>query len=161
VATNLELAGKVARFVQLKTITLASATLKSTIDPLEIPDEIALSNRYRADYERKETSAGDSLYVDVDFGFEAAPGTDGEPNEPIVDLSATFRLVYVLGADASFEDEALEHFASMNGAYNAWPYWRELVQSVAGRVGLSGVVLPVFRPTVRDLEQEEDDSDRP
>lgn len=35
-------------------------------------------------------------------------------------------------------------FANFNATFNAWPYWREFVQSMAGRMGLSGVVVPVL-----------------
>lgn len=153
-ATNIQLAGSVARFVELQSVTLSSAILKSSIDPVATPDTLALSNRYRADYERKLRDDVDTLYVEVEFGFEAMPSeASDEPSEATVELTATFLLVYTLDSAANFEDDALEHFAAMNGAYNAWPYWRELVQSVAGRVGLSGIVLPVFRPEVRRLEQ--------
>lgn len=102
---------------------------------------------------------GDLLYVEVDFGFEAGVAEGEEPSEAIVECNATFRLLYSLKPEAEFDDEALEHFAAMNGAYNAWPYWRELVQSVSGRVGLSGIVMPVFRPEVRALAETTDDSD--
>lgn len=150
-ATNIELAGSVARFVELLGVTLASATVKSSIDPVALPSELSISNRYRATYERKIRDDTDFVYVEVDFDFAASPVRGDDPTESLVDLNATFLLVYSLKPAAEFAEDALEHFAGMNGAYNAWPYWRELVQSVSGRVGLSGIVLPVFRPEIREI----------
>lgn len=65
-------------------------------------------------------------------------------------LQATFDLLYELPKTKDFSAAALSHFANVNGVYNAWPYWRELVQSITVRMGLPPVVLPVFRIPRRD-----------
>lgn len=43
-----------------------------------------------------------------------------------------------------FEDKALEQFASVNGIYNAWPFFREAVHSVMCRMALPPFTLPLF-----------------
>jgi len=35
-------------------------------------------------------------------------------------------------------------FATFNATFNAWPYWREFVQSMTSRMGLPSVVIPVL-----------------
>ncbi len=42
-------------------------------------------------------------------------------------------------------------FASLNGVFNAWPYFREFLQSATTRMGLPQFVLPVFRIRKADL----------
>jgi hypothetical protein len=151
--TNLQLAGLVARHVQLHSINLQDASLSARIDPLNVPEHLKLSQSYRARYERPDTRPG-KIYVFVDFQFDAAPPEQGEGGTQSVHLEATYIVIYDLGNAADESEEALEQFAELNGAYNAWPYWRELVQTVTGRVGLAAIVVPVFRPPVRQLEKE-------
>ncbi len=148
----MERAGAVAGFVELQSVSLAAASVATELDPLALPEAFQLSNRFRARHElRTDNRPHDRpldrqmLYVSIDFDLEASR-TEGGPQTSVVKLSATFQLIYSLREDASYPDGALDDFAQLNGVYNAWPYWRELVQTVTGRVGLAGVVIPVFRP---------------
>lgn len=63
----------------------------------------------------------------------------------LLSLQAGLELIYELPHAKKFSATDLTRFANVNGVYNAWPYWRELVQSVSGRMGLPPLVLPVFR----------------
>ena len=45
-----------------------------------------------------------------------------------------------------FSNETIQQFAEVNGIYNTWSYIREVVASSLTRLGLSGVLLPVWRP---------------
>lgn len=38
----------------------------------------------------------------------------------------------------------LTSFAHFNATFNAWPYWREFVQSITGRMGLPVVTIPIL-----------------
>lgn len=73
----------------------------------------------------------------------------------MVDLTATFLATHRLEDASSYPQDALHHFADLNGTLNVWPYWRELVQSFAGRAGLPGVVVPVYRPRVKQIPEQE------
>ncbi|HEX2078408.1 MAG TPA: hypothetical protein VHG08_11885 [Longimicrobium sp.] len=151
--TNLDRAGVVARNVQLESVAMRSASVHSAVDPLAQPPVLRVEQGYRAGYELPELHP-DHLVVRVEFQLSAAPqeGTDGDAD--VVTLHAEFLLVYALPDAGAQPADALEHFAELNGPYNAWPYWRELVQTVTGRVGLSAIVVPVFRPPVRKLDVE-------
>jgi len=73
-------------------------------------------------------------------------------NECLVDdapflISAVYRVTYkypdkhkILKADA-------EDFATRNAPFNVYPYWRELVHSISGKMGLPFAPLPLFRIT--------------
>ncbi len=45
----------------------------------------------------------------------------------------------------ALDREAVGAFAHFNSAFNAWPYWREYVQSMTQRLGLPPVTIPILR----------------
>lgn len=152
--TNLDRAALIAQQVQLHSISLHSAHVQADVDPLGVTDDLVLRQGYRGRYEHFEAHP-DHLYVYIDLHFEAIGGRNAEPAEEAVALDATYLLVYELTEAQQQPADALQHFAELNGTYNAWPYWRELVQTVTGRVGLGAIVVPVFRPQMLTAEPEE------
>ncbi|MEW5931145.1 MAG: hypothetical protein AB1941_27080 [Gemmatimonadota bacterium] len=151
--TNISRAGLIARQVELELVTLHNANVTSSVDALDTPAELALRQEYRAWYERRQKNP-EHLFVYVDFRFAASDAAGEEPSNGALDLSATYLLAYRLVNPDEQPEDALQFFAELNGVYNAWPYWRELVQTVSGRVGLSAIVVPVFRPPSKPVEEK-------
>lgn len=60
-------------------------------------------------------------------------------------FSFTHELTYLTPPDKTYSDEALGQFAQLNGVFNAWPYWRYLVQSFTADMALPRITLPVYR----------------
>lgn len=89
---------------------------------------------------------------DVDKLDELPPYDPDDP--PAVFLEAMFELAYEPHADEDDPNEDdLDHFAFANATFNAWPYWRELAQSMTQRMGIPPVVVPVFKiPSTHDPE---------
>lgn len=143
-ATNLQLALKVAKQAQLKSIVLRSAHIESLLGVNEVPESVAVGSEHRCTLEVAQTDEASELHVMAEFRLNACKGSD--EGEAAVRLECSFALVYEVPDSAVFEDLELQHFAEVNGAYNAWPYWRELVQTATGRVGLTGIVVPLYRP---------------
>lgn len=144
--TNLQLAGMVAQRVQINAVNLVSASLTSAVDPVEPPTNISLSQAHRATYVREN----DAVVVNIEFRLT---GLETDEEKQIIELECTFRLLYDLTEESDhLPEESFAQFAKLNGPYNAWPYWRELVQTVAGRVGLGAMVIPVFRPVREDVK---------
>jgi len=77
------------------------------------------------------------------FHFEAF--NENFRDRAIITIDATFLLIYGIENFDGLKQKGYQQFADMNGVYNAWPYWRELVQSTIARMGLPTLVLPVFR----------------
>lgn len=152
--TNIKLASQVAKFVELTSITLRSAQIDATGYPDELPEEIGVSHRHRCTFEERNRQNKKEIHVFAEFKFSASSDNDEGEESPFVKLDATFALVYALRDGAHFDPKCLQHFAEVNGAYNAWPYWRELVQSAAGRCGLAGIVVPVYRPVAVEVDEE-------
>jgi hypothetical protein len=155
VTTNLDRAQLVSKSVQLQAIALKDAKVSSNLNIVDPTPELTLSQNYRASALVFE-GTDDALMVFVELRFEARK-KDEEPAAPIVELMATYTLAYRLPNARALPHDALQHFAELNGAYNVWPYWRELVQTVCGRVGIGSIVIPVFRPPVRELHPEEEE----
>ena len=67
--------------------------------------------------------------------------------EPVVSVKAGFELKYKLPKGLAVTRRQLTTFAKINGAFNAWPYWREFIQSTVTRMNLPPIVLPLYRLT--------------
>lgn len=153
--TNLERASLVSRSVQIESVTLTRITMNTDLDSREPPQELRLGQQFRCRYETRE-SQRDRLFVYVSLLFDASVASPEPTDRQVVDLSATFLATYRIDETVSFPEDALQYFADLNGTYNVWPYWRELVQTFTGRAGLSGIVVPVFRPSVRPVPTQEE-----
>jgi hypothetical protein len=62
-----------------------------------------------------------------------------------VSLRIEYELTYQVPADLVVKRVELNAFAKVNGVFNAWPYFREIVQSTMQRMDLPPVILPVYR----------------
>jgi len=146
--TNWDRARIIVPHVAIVSVQLRAATLETDFDPGAPPDDLEPRLRYRADYHLPDSDP-DRLDVDVGLDFEADVA-----GETVMRLTVTYTVIYLLEAAAQYPADALGHFAALNGVFNAWPYWRELVQTVTGRVGLPSVLVPVFNPAVVRLEED-------
>jgi len=78
----------------------------------------------------------------------------GSPEDLFVRIEARFALTYAITSQENLTEDNYEAFAQRNGVYNAWPYWREFVQSTTVRMGLPPLTLPVYRVGVSKLHQD-------
>ena len=154
-STNLERASLVSRTVEIESVTLTDLAMSADLGAGFQDELLRLSQRYRARYDGRASGSG-RVFVHVDFRFEAHSESADGPEHRVTDIEAGFRVVYRTKAVSEFPPDALRYFAELNGTYNAWPYWRELVQNMTARAGMSNVTVPVFRPTVRPIEVQED-----
>lgn len=83
------------------------------------------------------------IVVVAKFHLEAFTGK--ETGKPVLTIDASFVLTYQIDSFAGLTQEGFEQFANLNGIHNAWPYWREFVQNIIGRMGLPQLTMPVFR----------------
>ena len=103
---------------------------------------LALSAQQKHAFDQKQGQ----LTVEIAFRAGVAPADPAAAE--VFHVEATFALVYdvrVPPAEAE-RPKVFEAFAAMNGTYNAWPYLREVLSSMAARLGAPPVLLPVFRP---------------
>lgn len=86
-----------------------------------------------------------SAFLVVFTGNAALRPAESSSKEPALEAHVEIELRYGHPEGMDFQPDELEAFANLNGVFNAWPYFREFVQSVTTRMGLPPFVLPVFR----------------
>jgi hypothetical protein len=127
--------------IQIESVRLREARCRSAVQPSEIADAINVKTS-RATAIVKEPAEDRSLRIETAFTMEVRSADDEEPQ---AEIQATFELSYEIPDEESFSSEELEAFAEVNAVFNAWPYWRELVQASLVRMSLPPLTLPVFR----------------
>lgn len=81
---------------------------------------------------------------DVDLKQTGLPEFTSE-NPPDVVLEVMFELDYRLDPNTELQDDDLDQFALANSTLHAWPYWRELAQSMTTRMGLAPLVIGSYK----------------
>ena len=140
--SQLDLAAKVSGRAEIKGLFLLEGhqSRSHEVDTTEDGNEFV--NAYRVDC---GLNTEDSLvYVKVSFTCKLVRPND-EGAEPKIKIEATFVIIYSLNSLDGIEQRHVQAFGSLNGVYNAWPYWREYVQSSCGRMGLAPITIPAFR----------------
>jgi hypothetical protein len=106
-------------------------------DPLELSVE---PPQYRAHVDRAKAI----LYCGVRLAL-LLKRQDGKENLATFRCSAEYSLIYKVQANLTCSDACAMLFAEKNAVFNAWPFFRELCFSQAGKSGLPHVMLPLFR----------------
>lgn len=143
----LALAAAVSRRVQIHDVRLMGCNYKHTPLAAKQRLEVQLSFDVKAHVNTKEKIVG----VVPSFQMIALP-VEGAEKKPAVEIQAVFMLVYKAESLEGLKTENFDSFARINGIYNAWPYWREFVQSATTRMGLPSLTLPVFRIDAREAK---------
>ena len=81
----------------------------------------------------------DLLRVACSFGFNVTSN-----NVQVATSKIVYHLFYRMSGDEPADPKDLKQFAVANGSYNSWPFVRELLHSMTGRMGLPPYVLPVL-----------------
>lgn len=101
--------------------------------------------------ERTSFTVHAAFFVAYWLQEERKPISEEQEEEvpPDVDISLILELEYHLKESSEISDEDLEHFAFLNSTFNAWPYFRQTVQSSTAQMGITPLLIPV--QTVRPI----------
>lgn len=144
--------------IQIEGVRLCETHCRSAVQPAEIAAAINITTSRKTTVVKEPTADDGSLLIEVAFSLEARSADDAE--ELQAEIRATFELSYAIPDKESFSPDQLEAFAEGNAVFNAWPYWRELVQASLARMSLPPLTLPVFRVVpVETADEAEDDED--
>lgn len=135
--SDIGMAIMVSDHVQLKHVRVLECSAKLLEFPGdgEMQYEVTASTRFQLD--RKD----DSLFVFVTMALHSVMQDRGE----LAKITSEFVLVYELNEWDGLTDEHFVHFANHNGVFNAWSYWREMVQSMTSRLQLPPLTLSTHR----------------
>ncbi len=140
-----ELAILVSERVQIQTVVLVETRAESRLGA-HLSRRIRVEARFLLSRCRASENPA-TIMLKLSFSLRSL--RDGEIEaDPTLFIEAIFSLGYSLTSLEGLEDRHLDAFAHINGIFNAWPYWREYVQSMSTRMAFP-IIAPVFRfPTV-------------
>ncbi|MXZ73228.1 MAG: hypothetical protein F4Z04_17230 [Acidobacteria bacterium] len=144
---------RIVSVVEIENVRLREAHCRA-VHPSEIAKTLEVKPWH--DAEVIKSGGGESLEIDVAFGLEVADA-DGE-KEFQAEIRGTFELLYRIPADEDFSSEELAAFAQINAVFNAWPYWREFVQTSLARMDMPVLTVPVFRIHRSDSAEDQESS---
>ena len=154
-----ELAVQVAERVEILNVLLASCEGKRTPSFKFKGEAFVLSTGVKKLNFGKNATL-ERLFISPTFTLSLSD--DDSELEPQLAISAKFVLVYSIKSFEGIDEENIRAFAAINGVFNAWPYWREFVQSTTARMGLpKPITIPVYRLGENPFEglESEDDSE--
>lgn len=156
--TSLEVSAKQVN--EAKRLMSVSALESIRLIHVRAADMTAIGNPVRNLEEKDRPSVSFDLIgegqfrVIVEHMVVARQGSESGP--PEIQIDAGFELVYSVPADTKPNLAELQAFAETNTLLNCWPYWRELVQNMVGRMNLRPLILPLFRlqPEIAEKDKQ-------
>jgi len=155
---DMEAAARVAQLFVLQEIFLVDA--KMSRDPLiESPEALSLEHKCSTEFLTSEK--GKNLRF-ILCNFRVAAFSDKEPSKCVMKIEASFCTSYVKKPDIFLpmeDDDSLltyaEYLGTINPISNAWPYWREFVQSMSSRMGFPALTVPLLEIAVKKTATQE------
>ena len=138
--------------VQIDDVRLREASLRSFLEPANVAEELSVKSSHEATVTRdRGDDAKFLISVSLLLEIRAVTGAD----DLLAEIGAVFNLSYHLPADEVFSTEEIERFGQFNAVFNAWPYWREFVQTSLSRMDMPSLTVPLYRLPRRESAQEE------
>jgi hypothetical protein len=158
---DLRAAGRVGGHVEIASIRMVSVLF-----------DVGTSDNFSVENYHTEWMAGleslDERRIVTRVSFRLADHHDGAAadDESVDDQPlhgfADFELEYTIPLGKNFSQADVEAFADVNAVMNAWPYWRQLVQTTIAAMALPPIPVPVFRVPVSSLtDQPVQDAQKP
>lgn len=133
---------RVVSVVQIESVRLCEAHCRSLVRPDETAENIRVETSHIATIVGAQ-EADEALRIQVAFTLDVRDREDEGTSQ--AEVRGTFELSYRFPEEESFSSEELTAFAQVNAVFNAWPYWRELVQASLARMSMPTLTVPVFR----------------
>ena len=155
--TEYQRAATVARYVQIRDVALERIDSSLVVPRREALKKSPWDLRFKKTVAHEFRAKANELIVRVNLDARVSASAAHDSLE-LLSFSCTYLLEYSFaafgGPEGHERDAFLKAFAEVNGVYNAWPYFRELLQSTAARMGLPPVVVPVYRATGAPSERK-------
>lgn len=143
-------AASIARNAHLRAINLRRLDVALLFEPTEdsVPASVHSEHGVVHHLRRNEDAAQLSIHVHFNVTVKSA-------DRELLTLKATFGVDYDLNRGMPESTVAdIPAFAATNTMVHVWPYYRELVQSTAWRMGIPPFPLPLFRVFSGETEGE-------
>jgi preprotein translocase subunit SecB len=134
--------------LEIRDIRLIGLTCRlKAVPPSDLAVHVDLGHEVKTD-----PIADNLLGVKVKFSLTVK--SQAENSQDMLTLSATFQLTYEGENIRNIEEDKRLAFANVNAVFNAWPYLRELVQSISGRMAIPALVVPLLKILPRPIEEK-------
>lgn len=130
---------KVVAKTDLKEIYLLSCNVFRTVDALSF-EQIGADINFSGNLLNE---GDDGFTAQVDLTIAGHPKDDKD--SAVIMIEAKYNLDYSLKDKEGLTDIDLNVFCEMNAVYNVWPYFREFVQNMAGRMDIPPLLLPLLK----------------
>ena len=138
--SKMDLAAPVSERVEVIEILIAESMAKRGAVRDRLPAKLAMSVNVETQVDKDEKVVCVRPRFVLSAKYEEAGG------EELLRIEAQFVLRYRVPSFEGLKKANITAFGELNGLYNAWPYWREFVQSTTVRMGLPSLTIPVYRP---------------
>jgi|SRR5580693_267073 hypothetical protein len=142
---NVQLAQRLIAVVQLEDVRLVQAAARTSIRSRVEAGEVELSAQHSAKASQGIRNGVFYVIAAFDLRITSVKAEATEPKKTPLYLKVEYELRYRVPGDFKASKAELASFAKFNGVYNAWPYFREYVQTTTQRMNLPPVIMPVFR----------------
>jgi hypothetical protein len=142
--------------IQIESVRLCEARYRSGVHPSELADAITVKTSRKTAVVQEPTDDR-SLRIEAAFTMEVRQA--GEEEQLQAEIQGRFELSYNIPKGENFSSEDFEAFGEWNAVFNAWPYWRELVQASLARMSMPPLTVPVFRVIPPDTAEEAEQGD--
>ena len=143
---------RIVSAVQIDGVRLCESHCRSLVGPTEIARSLAVNPSHDATVAREPGE--DGLFLIKTSFFLEIRAEDGE-EELQAEVQGVFELSYRVPNDEVFSSDELNKFGQVNAVFNAWPYWRELVQSSLARMSMPILTVPVYRVLPSDPDEDD------
>jgi hypothetical protein len=123
--------------LRLTNIAMKTSRAQRIADKVDLTRKIDMSINDHADF---RMAAEDQCIIS--HAYELAMSYTGE-KDTLLDVSCTFEVALQTGRPMT--REYFEVFSKVNLPVNTWPYFREFVHSMIGRMGLPPLILPMVK----------------
>lgn len=152
---DMEAAARVAQRYVLQEIFLMEAKIERA--PLIFSPE-ALSLEHKCSTDSLASSDKENYMVRCDFRVAAF---NGDSRKLVLTIEASFYTSYVKKPDIQLPVDDVdtlltyaEYLQMINPISNAWPYWREFVQSMSARMGFPALTVPLLEIVPKKPEEK-------
>lgn len=126
--------------VELSDIRLVESSVKTEIRSPKDAGDVDIT--FGASAKVPNSPAGGMFYVLATVEMNITPK---QTKNSVVSIRASYELKYHLPEKLKANSKDLNQFAQVNGIFNAWPFFREFIQSSFERMHLPPMTLPVYR----------------
>ena len=134
---------RIVSVVQIEGVRLREASCRSAVRPSEIAPKLVARPSWDVSV-TKEPGDDGVLLINADFRLDVRIADEDEEALQ-AEVRGSFELSYRIPDAERFSTQELEAFARINAVFNAWPYWRELVQASLTRMSMPVLTVPVYR----------------